>query len=180
MDPNMVAGRTFRRKFRGADSSEVNSFLREVADYCRLLVLQKDQLEQRVASLEAEVNAVRTLERSIQQTLVQAQETSARTVDAAKKEADLIRQEAAGKAARTIEEAYAALTGVKEATIILTAKRDAIRERLKLFLQSELDMIRSFDSGEPSFSPERVRTGLKESDEMREIEEIIKTLGDEQ
>jgi cell division initiation protein len=180
MDIGTIVGKTFSKRFRGADPDEVDYFLREVAEYCRLLIQQKESLEQKIASLETEVNAIRALEHSIQQTLVQAQETSARTVESAKKESELLVRQAGMDAARIVDEAYASLTGVKEATIILTAKKDAIRERLKLFLRSELDMIQSFDSGEPAFSPERAQRAMKESNEMQEIEEIIKSLGEEQ
>jgi cell division initiation protein len=180
MDIGTIVGKTFRKRFRGADQDEVDSFLREIVEYCRLLIQQKELMEQKIASLEAEASALRAIEHSIQQTLVQAQEMSARTVDAAKKQAELIRHEAEVNASRVVEEAYASLTSVKEAAIILTAKKDAIRERLKMFLRSELDMLQTFDAGETAFSPERTQRAMKESNEMKEIEEIIKSLGDEQ
>ncbi|MBI3765341.1 MAG: DivIVA domain-containing protein, partial [Ignavibacteriales bacterium] len=112
----------------------------------------------------------------LQQTFMQAQETSGKAIENARKEAQLILQEAEVKASQILEKARNDLTTVKEEVTILRVKKESIVSRLRILLNSELNLLKVMDADEELQS--RIPRGAHEeqSKEKLEIEEIIKQL----
>ena len=77
--------------------------------------------------------------------LTQAQETTARNYESARKEAEVILREAEMKAAKLVEQANTDLQRTNAELIQLGARKDSILGRLRVLLSSELDLIRAMD-----------------------------------
>lgn len=166
----------FKKVFRGYDPEEVKDFLERLAG--ELENSQKHQLEldKKIVQLETQVQDFETMEKALQQTFLQAQQTSDKAIENARKEAQLIIQEAEIKASQILEKARNDLTTMKEHLTILRAKKDSIVSRLRILLDSELNLLKAMEVDEELQSQEP-RTGQEErSKETMEIEEIIKHL----
>ncbi len=174
LTPVEIQRQEFKKTFRGFDPHEVNSFLSVVAQVMEELRHENGELRQRVAELETQLQGYKTVEQALQQTFVQAQETSGKAMENARKESQLIIQEAEMKASLMTEKARNELINLREQVTILRAKKDAIISRLKMLLHSELDVIKALEVEDRLHDNDQLSLGL--SKEKMEIEEIIKSL----
>lgn len=172
--PEEIRRQEFSRTFRGFASHEVISFLEAIAAGVEELRNENNSLRQHVTTLESQLRDYRSVEQAFQQTILQAQETSARAVENARKESQLIIQEAELKASFVTDNARQDLANLREQITILKAKKDSMVSRLKMLLQSELDVLKALEFEEGLREDAPGSSGL--SKEKMEIEEIIKSL----
>jgi cell division initiation protein len=176
ISPSDIQRAEFRRAFRGFDPGEVAAYLTVLASQVQELLDRNAGLDRRCLELETQLKDYRSVEKALQQTLLQAQETGTRTVDTARREAQLIIQDAELKAAQIVKKAQADLTGVKEQLTVLKAKKDTVIARLRMLLQSELDLMRALEIDE-EMRPERLEEPEGEMAKARaEIEDIVRSL----
>ncbi len=175
LTPVEIKKQEFAKVFRGYDPEEVQSFLDTIATDVEETMEQQSQMKEKIVELETQLKDYKTIERSLQQTLMQAQETSAKSVENARQEAYLIMREAELKASQMQDKARNDLTVLKEQITILKAKKDSIVARLKMLLNSELELIKALEVDEEL--QKKTSTEQQEfSKEKMEIEEIIKSL----
>jgi len=173
--PADIRNQDFKRSFRGYDPADVAAFLEMVAmDVEELLKAQQDRSD-RIIELETSLKDYKSMEKAIQQTLMQAQETSGRSIENARKEAQLLLQESELKAAQMLDKARNDLTHLKENITILKARKDAILSRLKMLLHSELELIKTLGVDE-ELEGGAGQEKPAESKEASEIQDIIKSL----
>jgi cell division initiation protein len=113
MTPGEIRRAEFRRTLRGVDPAEVSGFLNRVAAAVQDLADRNAGLDRRCVELETQLQDYRAVEKALQQTLLQAQESSTRAIDSARREAQLIIQEAELNTAQIVKKAQADLTAVK-------------------------------------------------------------------
>ena len=132
------------------------------------------QARDRVVELETQLKDYRLIEKTLQQTLMQAQETTGRTYESARREAELIVKEAESKAARIVELANSELARLKNEMIRLAAKRESLIGRLRVLLSSELDILKMLDvGGQEEMTGE---SSLGTGKESVEIDSILKNI----
>ncbi|MGA2622304.1 MAG: DivIVA domain-containing protein [Bacteroidota bacterium] len=175
LTPVEVKKQEFKKVFRGYDPEEVLAFLDTIATEMDESLSEQRALADRAIELETQLKDYKSIEKAIQQTLMQAQETSAKSMENTRQEAQLILKEAELKAFQMLDKARNDLTVLKEQLTILKAKKDSIVARLKMLLNSELELIRALEVDEElqtksSTEPEEL------SKEKQEIEEIIRSL----
>ena len=175
LTPFEVKKQEFKKVFRGYDREEVSAFLDTIATEMEESLADRRTLEDRANELETQLKDYKSIEKAIQQTLMQAQETSAKSVENTRQEGQLILKEAELKAFQMLDKARNDLTVLKEQLMILKAKKDSIVARLKMILNSELELIRALEVDEElqtksTTEPEEL------SRERQEIEEIIRSL----
>lgn len=175
-----IKNQEFSRIFRGFNPTEVRDFLEDFALAWEQAGKEREEYVQKITQLETQLNDFKSMEKALQQTFAQAQETSSKSVDQARREAQLIIQEAELKASQIVEKSRHDLTALKEQVTILKAKKDSIVSRLKILLNSELDLLRALEVNEgeaPAGSPETPPDVREEFvKEKKEIDEIIKSL----
>lgn len=130
----------FKTSFRGFDKERVTGFLARVADAYEALEREVSELRKRNEELRAENNTYRDMEKTLTEALAGAQQLSETTLAQARKEAELIREEA--EVARRTAEAKGA--AIPEALREEIAGLRAERGRLKADLRAVLDIHRSF------------------------------------
>ncbi|MGH7407616.1 MAG: DivIVA domain-containing protein [Candidatus Methylomirabilales bacterium] len=136
--PLDITQREFRRRLRGWDPEEVKTFLEGVADELELLVKEVTARDERIQRLEGQVAAYQEREETLRKTLYSAQRLTEQLKETAKKEADLIRQEAELQAEKLLEQAHrqagelqAQIADLKRQKVIFEAK---LRASLKIHL----------------------------------------------
>jgi cell division initiation protein len=175
MTSQEIRSKTFAIKFRGYDIAAVTNFLSQIASEWDDVHQRERRLSDTVIELETKLKDYTAMEKAIQQTFMQAQETSGKAVESSRKEAQLIIQEAEVKASQMLENARTEMTSLKEHLIILKAKKDSIGARLRMLLTSELELIRALEVDEEL---QKKNSGGDDSSskEKSEIDDIVKNL----
>jgi cell division initiation protein len=89
-----VQHKTFKRALQGYDRVDVDQFLDEIIETLEDEASARAALEAEIADLKERISHFKSMEESLQSTLLLAQRTADEVKAAAHKEADLIRQEA--------------------------------------------------------------------------------------
>jgi cell division initiation protein len=176
MTSQEIRSKKFATKLRGYDTAEVTNFLVQIATEWEDVHQRVRVLNERVIELDTKVKDYTTMEKAIQQTFMQAQETSGKAVENARKEAQLIIQESEIKATQVLENARTEMTSLKEHLTILKAKKDSIGARLRMLLTSELELIRALEVDEEL---QKKNSGVGDellTKEKSEIDDIVKNL----
>jgi len=180
MSGSLIRKQSFRKKFQGYDPGEVSTFLDEIAGEFDDLVAGHAELSTRVTELETRLADYTSVEKVLQETLTQAQDTSTKTIEHARKEAQLIIRDAELRAAQLLDKSKNDLTALKEQVTILGAKKESIVARLRMLLNSELELVRALDAGEEPAADMDVaeEEDAGEKRNSAEIDDIVKSLDD--
>ena len=135
------------RAMRGYHPVEIDPFMEMTAtEFEELLKSQKD-MRDRVIELEVQLKDYRQIEKTLQQTLLQAQETTGKTYETARKEAELITRDAEQKAAGIIAQAHLDLSQLKRELQELATRKEALVHQLRVILHAELDLLKTLEHG---------------------------------
>ncbi|MBI2430065.1 MAG: DivIVA domain-containing protein, partial [Ignavibacteriales bacterium] len=144
--PLDIKKQEFKKVLRGYDPIEVDAFLDTLSNEFSDMLKQSKEIREQFIEMEVQLRDFKQKERDLQQILMQAQETSARSVDNARKEGELIIQEAELKASQIIDHARMDVMKAKEELSNLKAKKEVLVSRLKVLLNSELEMIKALEA----------------------------------
>ena len=175
LTPIEVKTQDFAKTFRGYNEVQVRQFLDAITAAMEEMLEYERGLEQRVATLEAQLQDYKSIEKSLQLTLMQAQESGAKAIENAKQEGHLIIREAELKASQLLDKSRNDVVTLKEQITIFKAKKDSIVVRLRMLLNSELELIRALEVDE-ELQPKSTEERQEYSKERMEIEAIIKSL----
>ncbi len=175
--PLDIRKQEFRKVFRGYDPAEVEAFLDMVADAFEKVSRDTITLQERVEALDTEIGRFRNLERTLQETLIAAQQAAEDTRDNAKKEGDLIVKEAEIVAERAIEQARGQVSRIKAEIVSLKTQRDTFLARLKGIIEAQAEFLKDlrFDESRET----RSERGPAVPPPEREGESSFSTQGEE-
>jgi cell division initiation protein len=174
ISPLEIKRQQFRKVMRGYDAVEVDTFLEMVSNELEELLHANKNLRDKQIELEAQLVDYKNMEKTLQQTLMQAQEASGKSIENSRKEASLIIQEAELKASQIVEKARLDFARAKDDISALRGRKESIVSKLKMMLKSELDLIRALEVEEEDLSGGKSPKGTGK--EHLEIEEILKKL----
>ncbi|HWP81449.1 MAG TPA: DivIVA domain-containing protein [Bacteroidota bacterium] len=172
--PLEIKRQQFKKTMRGYDPVEVDTFLDMISNELEDIIRRNKELNDRVLELETQLRDYKNMEKTLQQTLMQAQEASGKSIENSRKEAQLIIQEAELKASQIVEKARADFGRVKEEIASLKARKESILSRLKVLLSSEIELIRALEIDDDSVKHQDPSLGTGK--DHLEIEEILKKL----
>lgn len=131
----------FKKVLRGFDPLEVETFLEMVADEYETLAKAKNELAEKVKSLETRVRDYEQMENTLQKTLMDAQQTVDQSKESSKREADLVIREAEIQAERVLDEARRELSRLKNEIAMVQSQKNGFVSRLKQLLRSQIELI---------------------------------------
>jgi cell division initiation protein len=166
--PLEIKKQQFKKAMRGYDTVEVDTFMEMLSNELEEALRANKDLKDRIIELETKLTDYRSMEKTLQQTLMQAQEASGRSIENSRKEADLIIREAEIKASQIVEKARLDFAHAKEEIAGLKARKETLLSRMRVLLTSEIDLIRALEIDE-----EARFTG---GNDRMEIDEILKKL----
>jgi len=147
--PLEIHSRQFSKKWRGIDPVEVEAFLALASEEIEDLTRGRAELESRVRALEAETSEHRERERTLRDTLLSAQRASDDIRGAARKEAELIVQQAEDSSERLTHHALQRSAEIEKAIEDLKIQRTHFRlqvEKLVELVQHVVEMDRAEDA----------------------------------
>ena len=129
---------------RGFDKYEVQAFLELAAEEFEKLQQDRREFEQKSKRLEKEIEEYRRVEKSLQDTLVSAKETTDRSMENSRKEAELIVGDAELHADKILESARKKASKIEDEITRLTVLRDSFAVKLKSILSSQVELLDMF------------------------------------
>lgn len=141
LTPLDIKKQEFKRIMRGYDPEEVNNFLEMVAEEFETLHREKNRLDDETLKLRTQLHDYQEVERTLKQTLMNAQESMQLSRDNSKREADLIMREAELQADRIVDESRKRLAELKNELLVVRAQKDSFARRLRHLLESQLELI---------------------------------------
>ena len=174
ISPLEIKRQQFKKGMRGYDTVEVETFLEMLSNEVEDLLRANKELKDKTIELETQLLDYRNMEKTLQQTLMQAQEASGKSIENSRKEAGLIIQEAELKASQIVEKARLDFAHAKEEISTLRARKESILSKLKVLLKSEIDLIHALEVNDDDLSGGKMSRGTGK--EHLEIDEILKKL----
>lgn len=150
ISPLSIKKQEFNKRFRGYDPEEVQAFLEKLADEVEELQKDNEILKRQLDDANLRLSEFARIEKSLQDTLLRAQESSTKTVESTKKQTNLMLKEAEIKASQIIEKAKSGAKEIRDSVIALREEKDLILAKLKAIINSQarlLDM-KVADAGE--------------------------------
>ncbi len=172
--PLEIKKQQFKKTMRGYDTVEVDTFLEMVSNDLEEYFKENRDLRDRILELETQLVDYKNMEKTLQQTLMQAQEASGKSIENSRKEADLIIREAEVKASEIVEKARGDFARAKEEISTLKARKESMLAKMKILLSSELDLIRALEIEDDDGRSRNSSHGSGK--EHLEIDEILKKL----
>ncbi len=172
--PLEVKRQQFKKVLRGYDPVEVDTFLDMISNELEDLLKTNKDYNERLIELEVQLKDYKNMEKTLQQTLIQAQEASGKSVENSRKEAELIIHEAQLKASQIVEKARLDFSQAKEEIANLKARKESMLSRLKVLLSSELELIRALEIDDSEVQPPDPSLGTAK--DHIEIDEVLKKL----
>jgi len=145
LTPLDIRHKDFKRGMRGYVDAEVDEFLDEIADEFERLFKENIDLSERCEGLQEKINHYRTLEETLQKTLVSAQRSAEELKSNAQKEAQLILSEAELKARQMVNESYADKQSIEKSIVVLKSSEEDFRFKFRSLLEGYLNHLGDID-----------------------------------
>jgi cell division initiation protein len=124
------------RMFRGFDVQEVDAFLDDIAEDYEAALKENAALREQVAALEERARAFADLEKTLQDSIVTAQRMSEEIKANARKEAQLLVEEAQLRAEKLLEETRTQEAKIRSEVMHLSRMRRQLAETVRSTLES--------------------------------------------
>ena len=139
--PVDIEQQQFRVKFRGFDMAEVDAFLDVVAEEMDALIRENMGLKEEIKKLRDEIEAFRSREKVINDTMVNCQKIAADLKANAEKEAELVVSQARAEADRIITENHQRLAQVRQELLDLRKRKIQFETALRSMVESHLRIL---------------------------------------
>jgi cell division initiation protein len=139
--PIDIQHKTFKKALQGYDRSEVDQFLDEVIETLEDEAHHRAALEADIADLKERISHFKTMEESLQNTLLLAQRTADEVKASAHKEADLIREQARLAGEREIASYNDSISEVRREQQRAVEATQKARSELRSLLMTHLSLI---------------------------------------
>jgi cell division initiation protein len=142
LTPLDIHNKEFAKKFLGGyNTNAVDEFLDQVIREFETLIKENAHLKEQVEAVDLKLAQYRNLEETINNTLVISQGVAEDLKASAKKESDLIIQEARHQAERIIEAGQSKARRIADENADLSRAVHMLRTQIRSMLQAQLDAI---------------------------------------
>jgi cell division initiation protein len=174
LTPLDVRKQEFKKVMRGYDPIEVETFMEMMANEFESLLKEQNESRGKTIELESDLKNYKQIERTLQQTLMQAQEATGKTYEAARRDAESIIKEAEMKASGIVNAAHAEVAKLNSEIVQLRSRKDSMVGRLRVLLSSELELIKALEVGNDPILTNNTTHGTGK--EGIELENILKAI----
>jgi len=141
LTPMDIHNKEFKKVFRGYSEEEVDQFLDEVIESFERLYKENSELKDKITVLNEKVQHYINMEKTLQNTLVLAQNTAEEIVNNAKKKGELIINEAEEQAKKIVEKANQELVKLNIEYEELKKQLQVFRTRFKTLLEAQMESL---------------------------------------
>lgn len=141
LTPMDIHNKEFKRGFRGYSEEDVDAFMEDIAGDYEKVFRENCELKEQNEKIQDKLNQYEKMEKTMNNTLMLAQQTADNAKVTAQKEADLILQEANNKSKQMMDETLLNLQKSRQELDKLTAQIRAFREKCRAILSSQLRLL---------------------------------------
>lgn len=154
--PMDIHNKEFETGFRGYDKEAVNAFMAELVHDYETLYRDNREMTDKIEQLEKRIAQYEKMEATMNDALVLAQETGENIKNSARKEADLIIQEAEQQRRQIIAEAERQLREGCEKYAVIRNEVAVFKARMESLLNSQMQMVDGYVLGDSKVQLEKV------------------------
>lgn len=154
--PMDIHNKEFETGFRGYDKEAVNAFMAELVHDYETLYRDNREMTDKIEQLEKRIAQYEKMEATMNDALVLAQETGENVKNSARKEADLIIQEAEQQRRQIIAEAERQLREGYEKYAVIRNEVAVFKARMESLLNSQMQMVDGYVLGDSKVQLEKV------------------------
>lgn len=154
--PMDIHNKEFETGFRGYDKEAVNAFMAELVHDYETLYRDNREMTDKIEQLEKRIAQYEKMEATMNDALVLAQETGENVKYSARKEADLIIQEAEQQRRQIIAEAERQLREGCEKYAVIRNEVAVFKARMESLLNSQMQMVDGYVLGDSKVQLEKV------------------------
>jgi cell division initiation protein len=148
--PNDIQNILFKKSLIGFNQLQVNDVLEKIVEDFSDLIRENAKMKDKLEDLQDKLKYYKTIENSLQNSLIVAQQTSDEIVANAKKNAENILKEAELNAHKIIDEANKEILGVRFEQERLKREVEAYRARIESVIMSQLKSLQNLREEESS------------------------------
>ena len=162
--PIEIQNKEFRRAFRGYSEDEVDDFLKIVTEDFEALYKENMDLQEKVTLYQEQVSRYKSIEETLNATLITAQSAAEDTCVASNKKAKIIVEEAQLQSKHIIDETNNRILELKKEYDNLVREFKVFRNRFKSLIKEELETLDEifYDVDESCEMPFRECSYIKE------------------
>jgi cell division initiation protein len=131
----------FSRSLRGYDPEEVQAFLEAVADQIDGLTRETNEYSDKIVRLETRLADFQIMEKTLQETLIKAEESSHRAREDSQRDAEITMRQAQVEAQSIMSEAHNYVDRLRSEIQMLQNQKETFIKKLKYLLQSQTEMV---------------------------------------
>lgn len=143
--PNDLQNILFKKSLLGYNTFQVEDVLEKVVEDLTEMIKENAKLKEKLEDSQDKVKYYKTIETSLQNSLIVAQQTSDEIIAAAKKNAENIVKEADLRAQQIIEESNREVLGVHFEYERLKREVEAYKIKIESIVRSQLRIIQNLD-----------------------------------
>ncbi|EHM43538.1 putative septum site-determining protein divIVA [Anaeroglobus geminatus F0357] len=136
-----IHNKEFKKGFRGYAEEDVDAFMESLAADYEKVYREYCELKERCESLQDKLSQYEKMEATMNSTLMLAQQTAENVKVAARKEAELILQEAENKKKQMVDETALNMQTTQQELDTLKAQANGFRAKCKAILTSQLRLL---------------------------------------
>lgn len=141
LTPTNIRTQEFAKSLRGYDADEVKAFLEKIAEEVEDLMNENKTLLDETEELKTNLDEYKKIEKDLQTKLLNAQNSSIKSIEAAKNQTGMMLKEAELKAARIIEKAKENANEIRNAVINLREEKNLIISKLKAIVNTQSTLL---------------------------------------
>lgn len=142
LTPLEIRKQTFsRRRLGGVDAEEVQDFLNLVASEFEELLRDNALVGERLTQADQKIHEFRSMEETLRRTLVRAEQLKNESKDNARRECELVLQEARLRAERVLEDARNRLRQLTDEIEELQKKKEVFLHRFRSLVSMQMELL---------------------------------------
>ena len=146
LTPLDIENKKFSKQMvNGYNVDDVDDFLDEVTVEYQKMYKELNELNSRVEELNADLERYKTIEGTLQDTLVMAQSTAEEVKNVAKQQADQILKDAEANAKASVEDLNAQILAKKRELDDLKKQFDVYKAKMESLLISQLELLKEIN-----------------------------------
>ena len=166
--PMDIHNKEFEKGFRGYDTDAVDAFMTELVHDYEVLYRENREMTDKIEQLEKRLAQYEQMEATMNNTLVLAQETGENVKQAARKEADLILQEAEQERQNILRDAQSSLREAHDKYAVIRNEVAVFRAKMESILNSQLQRLDGCVLGES-----KIAVDTADMDDAEETAEAV-------
>jgi cell division initiation protein len=141
LTPTDIKTQEFTKSRKGYDADEVKAFLEKIVEEVENLMNENETLLDETEELKANLDEYKKIEKELQTKILNVQNSSAKSIEAAKNQTDMMLKEAESKAARIIEKAKESANEIRDSVIDLREEKNLIISKLKAIVNTQSTLL---------------------------------------